>query len=221
MKRQQLLCAVLAFCLTLTGCSSQSAGGTTLIILGILVGLFAILRTYSSVQYSRSRRTKKRRKKEPLESILLTAILYALALVLVLGGLLLGKAPAADVPDTTTEATTEATTEQTEPPVVFVPEKTPGTDPAKWGITWEIYDNGTKVASFNREDPIFFGEPEEYFALPGISAFRGNNYRNSPTYGTAKVEQEKLNIAWLSLCLVLSVMFLVGQSYNPFIYFQF
>ena len=28
-------------------------------------------------------------------------------------------------------------------------------------------------------------------------------------------------VIWLSACLVLSVLFLVGQSYNPFIYFQF
>ena len=28
-------------------------------------------------------------------------------------------------------------------------------------------------------------------------------------------------VLWLSACLVLSVLFLVGQSYNPFIYFQF
>lgn len=32
---------------------------------------------------------------------------------------------------------------------------------------------------------------------------------------------ETLRIAWLSACLALSVLFLVGQSYNPFIYFQF
>ena len=32
---------------------------------------------------------------------------------------------------------------------------------------------------------------------------------------------ETARAAWLSVCLVLSVLFLVGQSYNPFIYFQF
>ena len=30
-----------------------------------------------------------------------------------------------------------------------------------------------------------------------------------------------LKLAWLTACLILSVFFLVGQSYNPFIYFQF
>ena len=33
--------------------------------------------------------------------------------------------------------------------------------------------------------------------------------------------REVLRVGWLSGCLALSVLFLVGQSYNPFIYFQF
>ena len=32
---------------------------------------------------------------------------------------------------------------------------------------------------------------------------------------------ETCRIAWSTVCLVLSVLYLVGQSYNPFIYFQF
>lgn len=32
---------------------------------------------------------------------------------------------------------------------------------------------------------------------------------------------DRLKLVYLSACLVLSVLFLVGQSYNPFIYFQF
>ena len=196
MKRQMTLSALGALCLTLTGCSGQATGCTALVIIGILVLLFAILRTYSSIQYSRSRRTKKRRKKEPMESVLLTAILYAAALVLLLGAMLLGRQTPADVPETTTQPTTETTPTQTEPPSLFKPAMTPTTDPSRWGITWEIFDNGTKVANYNRQEPVFFGEPEEYFALPGISAFRGNNYRNSPTYGTANVQEETLALDW-------------------------
>ena len=187
-----LLCAV---SVSLSGCSTQSAGGLALAILGILVLFFAIVRTYSSIQYSKSRRTKRRRKKEPAQSILLTAILYALALVLILGALVLGRAAPAQVEDPGTESTA-GTTVTTEPEILFTPTKTNASDPGNWGIQWEIFENGTKVANFNRENPISFGEPEEYFALPGISAFRGNNYRNSATYGTAQVTQEDLNLAW-------------------------
>ena len=74
MKKQLALCAAFPLCLSLGGCSGQTAGCAALIILGVIVLLFAFLRTYGSVQYSRSRRTKKRRKKEPLQSLLFTAI---------------------------------------------------------------------------------------------------------------------------------------------------
>ncbi len=32
---------------------------------------------------------------------------------------------------------------------------------------------------------------------------------------------ERIKLTWYSVCLVLCVLFIVGQSYNPFIYFQF
>lgn len=196
MKKTKTFSLLGAMCLTLSGCSGQSAGSFVLAILGILILLFAILRTYSSIQYSRSRRTKRRRKKEPAESILLTAILYAAALVMILGALVMGRS---DAPDPQTSESTQPssdTTATTQPEILFAPQKLNSTDPKNWGIQWEIFDNGTKVADYNREAPISFGDPQDYFALPGISAFRGNNYRNSATYGTAQVTEETLTLDW-------------------------
>ena len=40
-------------------------------------------------------------------------------------------------------------------------------------------------------------------------------------FGLRERGMERARVAWLSVCLVLSVLFLVGQTYNPFIYFQF
>ncbi len=40
-------------------------------------------------------------------------------------------------------------------------------------------------------------------------------------FGLRERGMERARAAWLSVCLVLSVLFLVGQTYNPFIYFQF
>lgn len=70
------------------------------------------------------------------------------------------------------------------------------TNPSKYGINWEIIDHGAIVDSYQRLEPLSFGAPEDYFALPGISTFRGNNYRNSPTYGTANVSEGSLNKSW-------------------------
>jgi len=88
------------------------------------------------------------------------------------------------------------TTDPPEPVSLFVPQKTEKTDPANWGIRWEIFDNGVIQHTYQRQDPIFFGEPDKYFSLPGVAAFRGNNYRNGGTYGTAEVTEEKLNLLW-------------------------
>ena len=101
----------------------------------------------------------------------------------------------------TTEPTEPPTTEPTEPPtedprLSFAAVGSPDTDPDIWDTDWDIIVNDEIVSSFTREDPITFGDGSEYFALPGIATFRGNNYRNSATYGTAVVEDETLTEIW-------------------------
>ena len=44
--------------------------------------------------------------------------------------------------------------------------------------------------------PISMGDGSDYFALPGIATFRGNNFRNGASIGTANVSEGKLNIMW-------------------------
>jgi len=54
-------------------------------------------------------------------------------------------------------------------------------------------------------------------SLPVATLFR----KYAPALALTGRRLEVCRVAWLSLCLLLSVLFLVGQSYNPFIYFQF
>ena len=103
--------------------------------------------------------------------------------------------PEAAIPET--EPPTEAPTEApTEPPVIFAPAMTDLTNPENFGLEWDIIQNGQIVESYQREEPISFGDPDDYFALPGICTFRGNNYRNNATYGTATVTSKKLTRVW-------------------------
>ncbi len=95
-----------------------------------------------------------------------------------------------------TETEPPQTEAPTEPPVLFQPAMTDVSNPENWNMTWEIIENETIVESYQRADPISFGEGSDYFALPGVSTFRGNNYRNSATYGTAVVKEEKLTRVW-------------------------
>lgn len=63
-------------------------------------------------------------------------------------------------------------------------------------IQWEIIQDGNIVNHYWRNEPIFFDKTEDYFALPGIATFRGNHFRNSPTYGTATVTEKRLEQLW-------------------------
>lgn len=101
--------------------------------------------------------------------------------------------------DPTIEQTEPLPTETqapTEPPVIFAPAMTASSNPENFGLQWEIVDNEQVVDSYTRAEPISFGEASEYFALPGIATFRGNNYRNNATYGTATVNSAKLTKVW-------------------------
>ena len=106
------------------------------------------------------------------------------------------------VPESTGSSPTVVPTQPTQPPkpetptFSVAPHKTSSSDPANWNIKWEINVNGSFVSSFQREQNISFGGADNYFALPGVAGFRGNNYRNSATYGHVKVTNKKLTAVW-------------------------
>ena len=50
--------------------------------------------------------------------------------------------------------------------------------------------------SFTMEDDITFASGSVYSTLPGVITFRGNNYRNDPTYGYAEIKENDLETIW-------------------------
>ena len=108
-------------------------------------------------------------------------------------------APTEEPTEPPTEAPTEAPTEPpteapTEPP--FAPAMSDSSNPELFGINWEILVNDEIVESYTREEPISFGKDSDYFALPGIATFRGNNHRDNASYGTAEVNKGILTQVW-------------------------
>ena len=83
--------------------------------------------------------------------------------------------------------------EPTEPP--FIVQAVTDTDPSNFNTQWEIYVDGELSAHYARQEPIFF-ENAEYFALPGVSAFRGGHYRTDAGYGTADIQDARINSLW-------------------------
>ncbi|QNU68750.1 PQQ-like beta-propeller repeat protein [Ruminiclostridium herbifermentans] len=64
-------------------------------------------------------------------------------------------------------------------------------------ISW-IFRNNTPQTSFSvkKKNMIEFGAADQYSDVEGITAFRGNNYRDNASFGTRTVSQKKLEIVW-------------------------
>ena len=199
MKKRMNTAFLLALCCFLTGCSGSgksTAFPVIMVIAGLLCLISGILRTRSWALYNR-KRARSARPKPPLPLDAFTYILYGLALLLLLLSLLgscTGKS--ADPTEPTQEPTEATEAGERAPSAVPAVQPAASADPSLWGIRWEIFENGVITHSYDREEPIFFGAPDKYFSLPGVAAFRGNNFRNSPAYGTAAVKEKKLTSLW-------------------------
>lgn len=68
------------------------------------------------------------------------------------------------------------------------------TDPGTLGFTTGIMNGDQEVTSYTRPDAISFGSGDEYTALEGLTTFRGNNYRNISSWGTATINDETLSL---------------------------
>lgn len=197
MKKVHIFSALTFLCAGLCGCTVKAgAGSWILILISLLILAFGGLRAYNMIQYDKRQR-RRRRKPLPRQQYKITGIVLLAGLVLLIVAFLTMCAPDAPKEDTpSTEPIVTDPTEPTPPPVLFAPNKTASSDPANWGAALHVYINDSPTAAFMRNEPISFGDPADYFALPGISTFRGNNYRNSATYGTATVTQKKLTTLW-------------------------
>ncbi len=76
------------------------------------------------------------------------------------------------------------------------PEAADESQPSKFAFKTAIQVNGKTVESYQAEDSIFFGRPNEYSNVVGVTTFRGDNYRQNPAYGTVQVTQKKLEDIW-------------------------
>ncbi len=103
---------------------------------------------------------------------------------------------AAGLPEDSTAEPTEEPTPTPAPSLSneLMPYATRNTDPATVGVTFDIMVDGTEVESYQRPDTIMFGSGDEYTELEGITTFRGNNYRDQPSWGTVTINEGKLEL---------------------------
>jgi len=63
-------------------------------------------------------------------------------------------------------------------------------------IKYEAADDKEAINNFLRDDKIIMGEGKNYSSIKGVTCFRGNNYRDSASYGYSNVKEKKLEIKW-------------------------
>jgi len=82
-----------------------------------------------------------------------------------------------------------------EPPP-FEPYPAEGTEPGIMLASSDIMADGVIVDSFSFENRIDFFEGDVYSRVEGITTFRGNNFRDSASYGYASILDAKFGAKW-------------------------
>lgn len=74
------------------------------------------------------------------------------------------------------------------------PAATVNTEPGKFGFVTSIYVDGVQTDTYTRSGSVNFGTAAQYTGLLGVTTYRGNNYRNEASWGTATISQGKLTL---------------------------
>lgn len=196
---------------------------TALIIMFIISAVLLLSCIFISIVAARPHKGKRYRKNHGMSVLriflyIATLIVLACTVLCVLRYLQVGNyleeqasAPAVNEdPNPSTESpssepsTDEPTEEATDPIVppepprvpVLSPAKTDSSDPANWNVNWQLQVNSETADSYQSTDSYHFTLGEDYFTLPGVASFRGDNYRSGASYGTANITQEVITKKW-------------------------
>ena len=128
--------------------------------------------------------------------------------------------PAPATPKLVAEIEPEPEPEPTPMPwEIFSPYALPETDPynEETNYKYDVQAEGEIVERFVNPEMIFFGLPETYTEVSGVVTFRGNNFRNNPSFGTAEIKNEKLTEIYSVAAGTLNHWTGVGWSGQPVI----
>ena len=167
---------------------------------------------------------KKKKKKKSGQGLKILWLVVVIALVVFIGILLLKnvftKPSVTDVtptPAPAVEETPEAPVETDAPTSTPVPTPTPiptptpmpiGLDeinpanvndaqlPSSYQVNTRIYANGTQTSTYTRANPIRISGSDAYATLEGVTTFRGNNYRDTGSYGYVPNNASQLHIKY-------------------------
>ena len=66
----------------------------------------------------------------------------------------------------------------------------------KIDLRYSAIKNDKRVDNYERKSPIAMGNPENYAQLPGVTTFRGDNWRGNSAYGLIPESPSKLEVMW-------------------------
>lgn len=177
---------------------SRDSGRGLWIALALVCGLVCLCSgfvVWLRIENIRRHRQRCRRKgltpqkadQRPTLLMLLIALICLVGMILCMSRCSRADRPESDEPMAPEEEAVAVMAEKTE---LFAPEKSAASDPSLWDIQWQ-------TEGFSpRSQSLSFGDGSDYFALPGLAGFRGDNYRSGATYGTADVQQQYISKAW-------------------------
>ena len=165
-----------------------------------------------------AKRRKKRVRMQPRFFLILFVALATVIIVL----LLVKKIQSDEVELLTATPVPTATAAPTATPKPALPDdititRADSANPSQFGFTGSIMVDGDEVSSFTREESLSFGRDNEYSALPGITTFGGNNYRNTFTYGTVTMSDKRLRESWTKTIGALDTWTGTGWTGQPLI----
>ena len=68
--------------------------------------------------------------------------------------------------------------------------------PSNYRVNTKVYANGQQVSTYTRQRPISIASSERYASLEGVTTFRGNNYRDTGSYGYLPDNASQLHLKY-------------------------
>ncbi|TYQ15852.1 UNVERIFIED_CONTAM: putative pyrroloquinoline-quinone binding quinoprotein [Acetivibrio alkalicellulosi] len=68
--------------------------------------------------------------------------------------------------------------------------------PSNHNFNWDVLKENTILENYNNSEYISFDSYLNYNDIKGVTTFRGNNYRNSASFGYVNATEEKLENIW-------------------------
>ena len=104
--------------------------------------------------------------------------------------------PAQETPDAEAPEETAEPVETETPLSDFAPYAVDSTQPSNLIQYTNIQVSGSQADSYQAANPIDFGYGKDYTDVEGIVTFRGNNFRDTASYGTANITEKRFGDSW-------------------------